>query len=79
MRQNDIFFINTPVEVQDELYDSIIEQLSQFSIPETKTIYLRFTNSLSLLNKKYFEVFMTDGVAEHSSLNYSPDFLIFSK
>lgn len=77
--QNDIFFINTPVELQDEMYDSIIEQLSQFNISEKKTIYLRFTNSLSLLNKKYFEVFITNGVVEHSSLNYSPDFLIFSK
>jgi hypothetical protein len=77
--QNDIFFINTPVELQDEMYDSIIEQLSQLNISEEKTIYLRFTNSLSLLNKKYFEVFITNGVVEHSSLNYSPDFLIFSK
>ena len=77
--QNDIFFINTPVELQDEMYDSIIEQLSQFNISENKTIYIRFTNSLSLLNKKYFEVFITNGVVEHSSLNYSPDFLIFSK
>jgi hypothetical protein len=77
--KNDIFFINTPVELQEEIYDSIVQQVSEFGVDENKTIYLRFTNSFGLIGKKYFEVFITNGVVEHSSLNYSPDFLIFTK
>lgn len=77
--ENDIFFINTPVEIQEEFYPIILEQLSNLNLNENKTIYLRFVNSISLIGKKYFEVFITNGVVEHSSLNYSPDFLIFSK
>lgn len=79
MMENDIFFINTPVELQEEIYDTLVHQLSAFNIDEDKTIYLRFTNAFGLINKKYFEVFITDGIVEHSSLNYAPDFLIFSK
>lgn len=79
MMENDIFFINTPVELQEEIYESIIQQLNTLNIDKSKTVYLRFTNAFGLINKKYFEVFLTNGVVEHSSLNYAPDFLIFSK
>lgn len=77
--ENDIFFINTPVDIQEEVYPYIEERLNHRDIPETKTIYLNFVTNMNMLGKYYFQVYLTNGVVEHSTLNYPPDFLIFLK
>jgi hypothetical protein len=76
---NDIFFINTPVEIQEEFYSYIEENLSAYDIPADKTIYLRFNTAMNVQGKYYFQVYLTKGVVEHSILNYPADFLIFLK
>lgn len=77
--ENDIFFINTPLDIQEELYPIIEYRLAEHNIPEDKTIYLNFVTNMNMLGKYYFQVFITDGVVEHSTLNYPADFLIFLK
>lgn len=76
---NEIFFINTPVEIQEEFYSYIEENLSAYNIPADKTIYLRFNTTMNIQGKYYFQVYITEGIVEHSSLSYPADFLIFLK
>lgn len=77
--ENDIFFINTPVEIQEEIYYDIIEKLLSYDISSNKVIYLRMSTSMSIFGKYYFEVYVCDNIVEHSTLNYPADFLIFLK
>ena len=77
--ENDIFFINTPVDIQEEIYNDIIEKLISYNIPDNKIIYLRMTTSIGIFGKYYFEVYVCNNIVEHSSLNYPADFLIFLK
>ena len=76
---NEIFFINTPVEIQEEFYSYIEENLFAYDIPADKTIYLRFNTTMNIQGKYYFQVYITEGIVEHSSLSYPADFLIFLK
>lgn len=76
---SNIFFINTPVDIQDEIYDTISEQLKRYNIPENKIIYLRFTPIASIYGKFCFSVYIKDTIIDHALLDYSPDFLIFNK
>lgn len=75
--ENDIFFIDTPVEIQDEIYYDIIAHLEEYNIPENKIIYLKMTPIINLIGKYYFHVFIEDTIVDHSLLRRAPDFLIF--
>lgn len=75
---DEIYFIDTSVEDQEKIYDTIIEKLTNLSIDNNKTIYLRQVNSLNFSDNFYFEVFIRDRVVEHETL-INPDFLIFLK
>lgn len=77
--ENDIFFINTPVDIQEEIYPFIEKRIEERNIPENKTVYLNFVTNMNMLGRYYFQVYLTDGIVEHSTLNYPADFLIFLK
>ena len=77
--KNDIFFINTPIKIQEEIYYDIEEQLSRYDIPEDSIIYLKFTPITSFYGKFCFSVYIRNNIVDHSLLNYTPDFLIFSR
>lgn len=75
--ENDIFFINTPVDIQDEVYYEVVEQLSMYDIAPDKVIYLKMTPIINLGGKYYFQVFVESGIVSHELLKKAPDFLIF--
>lgn len=79
MLNNDIFFINTPIEIQDEIYNDIIDVLSTYEIDENKIIYLLLSPILFLGEKYCFEVFLRDTILGNNKLDGQAEFLIFLK
>ena len=77
MDRDNIYFINTPVDIQDEYFERFCERLE--NVPDDAIIYLRYAPCMSLHGKFYFEVYVCESIVEHSSLNYPADFLIFLK
>jgi hypothetical protein len=73
MIEDNIYFIDTPVEIQDEAYYKILEQLNQIEIPDNKNIYLKLTPIFNIPGKYYFNVYIQDTL----DINLRPDFLIF--
>ena len=72
MLNNDIFFINTPIEIQDEVYNDVIDILSTYEIDENKIILF--------FGEKYcFEVFLRDTILGNNKLDGQSEFLIFLK
>lgn len=76
MESDNIFFIDTPVEIQDEYFYEIIEKLKPFDIPDNFFIYLQFSSIFNIPNKFFFKVFITS--LDKFEYNFKePDFLIF--
>ena len=75
---DEIYFLNTPVDVQEEIYNDIIEKLSNLEIDDNHIVYLRQVSSINFSDSYYFEVFVKSSVVDHETL-ISPDFLIFLK
>ena len=75
---DEIYFLNTPVEVQEEIYNNIVESLNDFQIGNNDIVYLCQVNSMNFTDRYYFEVFVRESVVDHKTL-ISPDFLIFLK
>lgn len=77
MERDNIFFINTPTDIQDEYFEYFCERLEE--VEDEKIIYIKFAPIMSLMGKYYFEVYICDAIVDHSTLNYPADFLIFLK
>lgn len=80
MNLENIYFIDTPVDVQDEYYYFIIEQLQNIiQIKEDDIIYLKYTIIFNMFNKRFFKGFIFSSLANDKDFNKEPDFLIFIK
>lgn len=73
MIEDNLYFIDTPVEIQDEIYYKIIEYLNDVPLPNNKNVYLKLVSSYSIPDKYYFNVYIRDSFDS----NLEPDFLIF--
>lgn len=75
---DEIYFLNTPVEVQEEIYNDILEKLSNLEINNSDIVYLRQVSSINFSDNYYFEVYVRPNIVDHKTL-ISPEFLIFLK
>ena len=75
---DEIYFLNTPVEIQEEIYNDIVEKLSNLEIDNNDIVYLRQVSSINFSDNYYFEVYVRPNIVDHKTL-ISPEFLIFLK
>lgn len=73
MIEDNIYFIETPVEIQDECYYQLVEHLTNLGLETDKNIYLKLETIFNMPGKHFFNVYLQDSF--NSNLN--PDFLIF--
>jgi hypothetical protein len=75
---DEIYFLNTPVEIQEKIYNDIVEKLSNLEIDNNNIVYLRQVSSINFSDNYYFEVYVRPNIVDHKTL-ISPEFLIFLK
>lgn len=80
MNPDNIYFLNTPVEIQEECYYYVVEYLSQLNqLNENDIIYLSFTQIFNMNHKGFFKVYISSQIESNEAFNRQPDFLIFIK
>lgn len=76
MNLENIFFIDTPVEIQEECYDSIIMELENINLSDSCYIYLKFSPLFNIEGKAVFKGY-TFNYDDKKDFNSQEDFLIF--
>lgn len=71
MIEDNIYFIDTPPDVQDEVFYQILEKLENLNIRDN--VYLKLVSSINIPNKHYFNVY----TGKSFNPNAIPEFLIF--
>lgn len=78
LNPDNLYFLDTPIEVQDECYYQVLEQLNEFEfIDENYIIYLIFSEIFNLKGKACFKGYIKMQVEKDKVFDYEPDFLIF--
>lgn len=77
MNSENIYFVDTPVEIQDEYFYNILEKLEEIEIDNNAYVYLKFSSIMNLPGKFFFKGFIKDAIEIDKTFNYEPDFLIF--
>jgi hypothetical protein len=72
MIEDNIFFIDTPPDIQDEIFYEVLNHLENCDYKD-KNIYLKPATALNIPDKYYFNVY----IAKSFDPNAIPDFLIF--
>lgn len=78
MDSDNIYFVDTPLEIQEEYYDKIIEELQAYNISDSNYIYVKFCPIANLQGKWCFHVYITNSIRTDKSFNYDPFLLIFA-
>ena len=73
MNEDNIYFIDTPTEIQDECYYKILEHLENLSISNDTNVYLKLSSPINLPGKYFFNGYIRGSFDS----NLEPDFLIF--
>lgn len=78
LNPENLYFIDTPIEVQDSEYNNILESLNEIDmIDERDIVYLVFVGIYNMFNKRCFRGYIRTCVQKDKSFNDEPDFLIF--
>lgn len=77
MNPDNIYFLNTPIEIQNLEYYNIIEKLNNFNISDNDYIYLLFSSIYNIPDKYFFKCYIKNDIIKDKNFNYEPDFLIF--
>lgn len=72
-----LYFIDTPVEVQEEIYYKTIEYLNGINLDFNSHIYLIFTSISNNSSKFYFKCYLKDKPELVKKPEDNPDFIIF--
>lgn len=72
-----LFFINTPVDIQDEIYYKTIEYLNEIDIEYNSYIYLVFTPIANNIGKFYFKGYIKNEPILTKNFDNKSDFIIF--
>ena len=75
--EDKIYFINTPVEIQEAIYYETLEYLQSLNIDNRLNVYLVFTQVPNLNNKFYFKVYIRQYSENAKMIDDEPDFIIF--
>lgn len=78
MNPDNLYFIDTPVEIQDESFNDIIEQLN-FIDDDNIIVYIIFSKIYNFENKGFFKCYIRTKVESNKENLKEPDFLIFSR
>ena len=74
---DNLYFISTPIEIQDEVYFQVLEKLEKLNIPSESYVYLKFSSITNLPDKFFFNGYVRNVAIEDKSTLCEPDFLIF--
>lgn len=77
MINDNLYFISTPIEIQDEVYFEVIEKLENLNISDDCYVYLKFSQITNIPNKFFFNGYIRNALIEDKSTLCEPDFLIF--
>ena len=77
MTNDNLYFISTPIEIQDEVYFEVLEKLENLNIPNECYVYLKFVSITNIPNKFFFNGYVRNEAIEDKSTLCEPDFLIF--
>ena len=72
-----IYFIDTPVEIQDEIYHKTIEYLNNINIDYNSHVYLFFSPVPDNNGKFYFKCHLKNQYISSKYLGDEPNFIIF--
>lgn len=75
--EDKVYFINTPVEIQEEVYYQTIEYLNELKIDNRFYIYLVFMPIANLNNKFYFRVYLRKSIENAKNIDGEANFIIF--
>lgn len=78
LNPDNLYFLDTPVEVQDECYYDVLEQINNFDfINDEHIVYLIFSKIFNLRGKACFKGYIKSSIEKDKVFDYEPDFLIF--
>lgn len=78
LNPDNLYFLDTPVDVQDECYYEVLEQINEFNfIHENNIVYLIFSEIFNLRGKACFKGYIKSEIENSKVFDYEPDFLIF--
>ena len=78
LNPDNLYFLDTPVDVQDECYYDVLEQINEFNfIHENNIVYLIFSEIFNLKGKACFKGYIKSEIENSKVFDYEPDFLIF--
>lgn len=77
MNNDNIYFLNTPSEIEDEVYYEILEKLEEVDIDNQSYIYIKFTQVFNLPNKYFFKIYISKTILGEDINDREPDLLIF--
>ena len=78
LNPDNLYFLDTPIDVQDECYYDVLEQINEFNfIHENNIVYLIFSEIFNLRGKACFKGYIKSEIENSKVFDYEPDFLIF--
>jgi hypothetical protein len=78
LNPDNLYFLDTPVDIQDECYYDVLEQINEFNfIHENNIVYLIFSEIFNLRGKACFKGYIKSEIENSKVFDYEPDFLIF--
>lgn len=77
MNPENLYFVDTPKEIQDSEYFNILNELEKYNISEKKIIYVKWTPISNYIGKYYFQIFLSDDLKNHEMLKDKPEYIIF--
>lgn len=77
MEIENVYFLDTPVEVQEECYDYVHNEIYNLDLPPHVYVYLVFSSIANIAGKYCFNVYVKNGILDKNETLKTPDFLIF--
>lgn len=77
INEDNVYFVNTPIEIQNSEYNKIIQKLNILNISNEKIIYVKFAPVANLEGKYYFEIYIKNSITHNEMLINDPEYIIF--
>lgn len=77
MMFDNFYFLNTPLEIQEECYDYIEQNLNKLNLNNKDYVYLLFSAIGNIMGKYCFKVYVKNNILSENEVLGEPDFLIF--
>lgn len=74
---DNFYFLNTPLEIQEECYETIFDKLNKLELTDKNYVYLIFSPINNIRGKYCFKVYIKNKILDKNEIPKNPDFLIF--